>query len=327
MKTCFGNLTINPYLVARSFYDVDEFAEFMNSTGRQAQIDQISLDSFCTDVWLIDFGNLQVGFGKFGCPMHHIGERRKGFIHFDVLLEAGSGPNRIHGHPVGTDHIFSFNFQRGSDTVLSSGTLIADVLVEQDLFAGTCHALRREDINTQFLHCDLAYFPTSLKVYQGYLRELLSLLQARSSLLQSPYYRQIIMGDLLPLLIDAIPRQKTNFLHPPAASCRAKLMRRAREFIQANLHRPLTLKDIYTDLGISRRTLYYGFENMFDMTPMEYLRIQRLLGARRSLKQADPKTAKVTAIAHQWGFYNLGHFAKAYKAMFNQLPSQTLGKV
>ncbi len=58
---------------------------------------------------------------------------------------------------------------------------------------------------------------------------------------------------------------------------------------------------------------------------MEYIKAQRLQGARRMLKQAEPKTASIAAIAHRWGFWHSGHFAQAYQAMFNELPSQTLG--
>lgn len=57
---------------------------------------------------------------------------------------------------------------------------------------------------------------------------------------------------------------------------------------------------------------------------MAYLKVQRLHGARRALKLHDPKTTSVTAIAQQWGFWNLGHFGQAYKALFGELPSQTL---
>ncbi len=313
-----------PTLVERSFLDVDAWSEFVNTTGRQVQIDQLSLGSFHADVWFADFGNLQVGFAKYGCPMFQVGDRRKHFIHFDVLLAVGPGANHVHGTPIDTNHLFSFDPQQGSKLVLSPGTLIGDILVRQDLFTATCDAMCRNDIDHRFLRSDIAYLPTSLTVYQGYLQQLFTLIKERSPLLQSPEYRQMIIGDLLPLLIDTIPRNKRTFVQPPTPSHRAKLISRAREFIQANLHRPLTLKDIYTELGISRRTLYYGFETIFGMTPMEYLKVQRLQGVRRSLKQADSETSTVTTIAHKWGFCNLGQFAKAYQAMFDELPSQSL---
>ena len=57
---------------------------------------------------------------------------------------------------------------------------------------------------------------------------------------------------------------------------------------------------------------------------MDYVKAQPLQGVRRSLKQADAKTASVAKIANQWGFWSLYHFAKAYQAQFGKLPSETL---
>jgi AraC family ethanolamine operon transcriptional activator len=258
--------------------------------------------------------------------MYHTGHKRRGFIHFDTLLATGTGPNQIHGHAVETDNLFSFDPDRASDTVLAAGSLIGDILVEAELFFATCQAMRRDDLNAAFLRRDIAYLPQSLAIYQRYLGDLSPLIKARSPLLSQPEYRQMILGDLLPILIDAIPRQTSQALPPAAPNQRAQLARQARDFIHANLDQPLTLKDIYMSLGISRRTLYYSFESIFGMTPIDYLKVQRLQGVRRSLKQADPTTASVAKIANRWGFWSLNHFAKAYQAQFGELPSETLRK-
>jgi len=46
--------------------------------------------------------------------------------------------------------------------------------------------------------------------------------------------------------------------------------------------------------------------------------------ARRDLLDADPAQASVTDIAARWGFFHLGRFSQAYRAMYQELPSQTL---
>jgi AraC family ethanolamine operon transcriptional activator len=316
-----------PTLVTCHVADIDEFAAMMNATGREANIDPLRLGPFCADVWLADFGTLHVSFCQFGGPMHHTGVKRQQFLHFDTLLAVGPGPNRIHGHEVGSQQLFSFDPQRASDTILSAGTLIGDVLVSQDVFFATCQAMRRDDLDSKFLRGDIVYLPRSLSTYQQYLREILQLIQQRSPLLSQPDYRHMLLGDLVPLLIDAIPRQKPRPLPAALLHHRAQLARRARDYIHAHLDQPLTLKDIYTEIGTSRRTLYYSFETIFGMTPMDYVKVQRLRGVRRSLKQADPKATSITKIANQWGFWSLYHFAKAYQAQFGELPSETLRKL
>ncbi|MEY3298568.1 MAG: hypothetical protein RLZZ597_1828, partial [Cyanobacteriota bacterium] len=54
------------------------------------------------------------------------------------------------------------------------------------------------------------------------------------------------------------------------------------------------------------------------------VKVQRLHGIRRALLHSDPKPETVAQIAHQWGFFSLGHFARDYKTLFGELPSETL---
>lgn len=232
-----------------------------------------------------------------------------------------------HGQVIDINTINSFSPKRGANSIIPRNSLLGDIHIEQNLFFSTCQSMRREDLlENNFLLRDFINLEKTISEYRNYVKELLYLIKNQSSLFQRSDYRQIILGDLLPILIDTIPRQKSYFV---PGSClpqpsKSKLIRQATDFIHANLNKPLTLKDIYTHLGVSRRTLFYTFENIFGSTPMTYIKAQRLQGARRSLKQADPKFTNITSIAHQWGFYHLGHFTKAYQAMFNELPSQTL---
>jgi AraC-like DNA-binding protein len=84
------------------------------------------------------------------------------------------------------------------------------------------------------------------------------------------------------------------------------------------------LKDIYEAVSVSRRSLIYGFKDIFGIGPMSYLKIQRLNGVRRAFFLADPKINRVKKIAYAWGFWHLGHFSRDYKKMFGQTPSETL---
>ena len=94
--------------------------------------------------------------------------------------------------------------------------------------------------------------------------------------------------------------------------------------MEANLHRPVTLKDICQAVFASRRSLIYGFEDIFGMGPMSYLKMLRLNGVRRALLVADPQFNKVQDIASDWGFWHRGHFCQDYKEMFGQTPLKTL---
>jgi AraC family ethanolamine operon transcriptional activator len=47
---------------------------------------------------------------------------------------------------------------------------------------------------------------------------------------------------------------------------------------------------------------------------------------RRELRDANPATTQVQDVAARWGFWHLSHFASDYRAMFGELPSDTLRK-
>ena len=60
------------------------------------------------------------------------------------------------------------------------------------------------------------------------------------------------------------------------------------------------------------------------MGPAQYLWLRRMNLARRALRLADPGKTTVTAIATEFGFWELGRFAVQYRQLFGELPSATL---
>jgi transcriptional regulator GlxA family with amidase domain len=56
---------------------------------------------------------------------------------------------------------------------------------------------------------------------------------------------------------------------------------------------------------------------------MAFEKTVRLKHANELLKVPHPRTT-VTGVAFACGFSNLGHFAKYYRAMFNEHPSETI---
>jgi AraC-like DNA-binding protein len=59
---------------------------------------------------------------------------------------------------------------------------------------------------------------------------------------------------------------------------------------------------------------------------VRYLNRRTLHQARRALRAADPTVTTVTEIATQFGVWQLGRFARDYRYLFGELPSETLRK-
>jgi transcriptional regulator GlxA family with amidase domain len=86
----------------------------------------------------------------------------------------------------------------------------------------------------------------------------------------------------------------------------------------------LTVAALAARSHVSVRSLQQGFRAHVGTTPTAYLREVRLRRAHRDLLAADPSTVTVASVAYRWGFSNLGRFAAAYTARYQEPPSKTL---
>jgi AraC family ethanolamine operon transcriptional activator len=135
----------------------------------------------------------------------------------------------------------------------------------------------------------------------------------------------IIREDFVPMLLECLSTSQTvpesDFSH------RYRLVKQAEAYMLTNLDRPLTLQDLCKALGSKSRTLQTTFLESFGISPMAYLKNQRLHGVRYQLKAANPQTVTVMGIATCWGFWHMGHFSHDYRHMFGEAPSETLHRV
>jgi AraC-like DNA-binding protein len=82
--------------------------------------------------------------------------------------------------------------------------------------------------------------------------------------------------------------------------------------------------EISRAIGVSSRTLRAACQIQLGVSPTQYLLLRRMHAVRRTLLQADPAIARVTAIATEYGFWELGRFAHKYRQIFGETPSKTL---
>jgi len=102
-------------------------------------------------------------------------------------------------------------------------------------------------------------------------------------------------------------------------------VRAVEEYIESNWDRPIDMLQLVKITGASVRSIYQAFARTRGYSPKTFLKQTRLKQARARLQSGDPGIS-VTAIALSCGFHNLGHFARDYRALFGELPSETLAQ-
>lgn len=140
--------------------------------------------------------------------------------------------------------------------------------------------------------------------------------------LHDPQALRQLRDDILMEWLEALPPQvDTSDL--PNLERRKKLVDRACELMLGHADEPLSILQVCTLVGTSRRKLNYCFQDVLGTTPIKYLRTLRLNGVRRSLRQASPGVT-VQDVASHWGFWHLSQFAQDYKKLFGERPSASL---
>lgn len=102
------------------------------------------------------------------------------------------------------------------------------------------------------------------------------------------------------------------------------IMRRFRRVLEENPSEPLYIPEICKAIGVAGRTLRTSCQEHLGMGPKRYLLLRRLNLVRQALRQAAPDKTTVTKAATEYGFWELGRFAGAYRSLFGETPSATL---
>jgi len=131
------------------------------------------------------------------------------------------------------------------------------------------------------------------------------------------YEAEIILALLRSALADAEQVDKSS------SAGRARAVSKAMACINDHRDEPVTVAEICRETGIPLRTLNRAFRERFGVGPKAYLIRKRLSDVRTELIGAPPDTL-ITDVANRRGFWHMGQFAKDYRSVFGELPSETL---
>jgi AraC family transcriptional regulator, ethanolamine operon transcriptional activator len=141
---------------------------------------------------------------------------------------------------------------------------------------------------------------------------------------QYPGCRAAMTRDIAAALTCALMVERTDSREAVPEPRRSRIVRQARELAaQGRDGSPVTVEELCRSVGVSRRALQYCFLETLGIGPSAYLRTVRLNGARRAIKHAG----SVADAAALWGFWHFGRFARDYRSMFGELPSEAFRRM
>ena len=105
---------------------------------------------------------------------------------------------------------------------------------------------------------------------------------------------------------------------------RETIMNRFEELLAANFKRQMPIPSLCKAIRVAEGTLGLCCSDFLSMSAGNYMRLRRLSLVHMALQHANPATAKVSEIAKQYGFSELGRFTESYRIIFGGMPSDTI---
>lgn len=130
-----------------------------------------------------------------------------------------------------------------------------------------------------------------------------------------------LFKTVLVAALESLPHRYSAALARPVSGATPRQVKRAIDFMVANLGAPLEVADIARQSGVSVRALQAAFQQFKDVTPLEYLRRLRLDAVRRDLLEDGGGT--ISDVARRCGFNHMGRFSALYRLAFGELPTET----
>ncbi len=125
---------------------------------------------------------------------------------------------------------------------------------------------------------------------------------------------------IVDLLLRTTTHNHTEALARPPALIAPRYVKRAIEYMNANLTQAVSQDDIADAAGVGVRALQYGFQRFVGASPVEHMRSLRLAGARRDLER--DRISSVAEIAAKWRFSNPGRFAAIFAKAYGMGPAE-----
>ncbi|WP_244564505.1 AraC family transcriptional regulator [Rhizobium sullae] len=134
---------------------------------------------------------------------------------------------------------------------------------------------------------------------------------------------EFFFRTIMVTLLENVPHRYSALLERPVSPAMPRQMKRAIDYMMANIARAVSVEEVARDAGVSTRALQAAFKQFKNTTPLNHLRQLRLEGARKDLLLGHQDSVSISDIARQWGFRHVGRFSILYRETFGEMPTET----
>ena len=309
------------------FRDLNAFDSTIAQLGIPSKINQMSRGLLSSQLIAVNLGPLQLLQIDFNQAMVIRGSKPPGYFLFAMTMAQGGAMLKSHGRETQEDYLYGSNPNYDIHLLTPQRFKFALISVAQDYFLQFLGRIGRDSLGDRLQqHNWLQVDPDRLEPLKAYVQEIFQ------GMIHQPHFlrdndaprHQLVIDNVLPLLAECLTRENPRPKAFELGDSRVLLVKQAELLIEEQLEKPITLTDLYQALYTSRRTLIYAFNDVVGMTPIAYVKMLRLNAIRRRLLTTDPEITSVYQIANQYGFWSPGHFARDYRTLFGESPSQTL---
>ena len=270
--------------------------------------------------WSTD--GIQINQGRYSFPVVARGQFPLGQICLGMVRKMRI-PNWINGYEVTRDHLQLY--AEDAEILYRAGpevTWFAVVLDRHSLQAAAQSLLGH---SLRFPHSGVANLvpdPYLLSCLEQTIKR--SIRELGNDVGTASRWRTSVLSACIEAIASADPRFSWEMSQ--RARYRAEVIARADRFMRANLGGRFTSEQLCRWVGMSERSLQLHFKEALGMSPKQWLHRLALNQARRFLTKHAPESGLVTSVALDCGFEHFGRFAKSYRELFGESPSQTVGR-
>lgn len=301
--------------LAESFHEIDQLTDRVKRVW-EAQCDYLSRGRFTATLSCSQIGKFVATELSFSLPMLIRGQRRPK-LYTVVPMTPGCFGTRYRGRELRGGQVIWSEPNTEINKVTHAGHHSFGLTFPEEIVRSMVTAGHDDEIPATFRSYQIfepspqhfVNFSTQLRRLCG---EAAGGLVAASSFAPAQSQEWLIEKLLLPWLPGA------RFSRGPFKTrSRQLIVSRAEAIMREHLVEPMPIDAMCQELGVSRRTLFYAFQDEFGMTPLDFVKLLRLSKAYQLFRSTKMTVREVASVV---GFHHQGRFAADFKERYGILP-------